>query len=398
MSSRSWLRKGVKMTQQKSLSTLFQQLGSDPEFLDNFLKNPNQYLSHLTKQERERFQSLLATIEKPSPHEPNDESFLTNDVDFERDIATVPGGDSLVGGNFYMGGDEGSTIYQLYSGTQDPNPNTNFQASPSLSGNSSAITECIPLENTQSSTQSSTYGGSSVDVRAVQLYPDTDGTINTIHDVQIQYIEVTINSVPRNTPQFIGDSLTVGNFFVSTNNGQNIYQLFSTLNLNTEAILQRIPLSPPVVSATQKSYHLRRQITQSIGAAQIYQETNGEEEIRSYYYAALGTLSFTIDIEPRGPFISNAYLSEGGKPGLAQVNYNIESPSNYVNSEEGFPYSFSGDIEPFSRTYTGNLPTFGKSFAVTLTKPSGGNIHIKAPGGHYRIKYTSADYDGTMSK
>lgn len=80
------------MSEEKSLSKLFQELGADPAQLGNFLENIGSYLISLSDQDKEQ----LMEISNPAPKGNYD-------------------GGSLVPGNFYLGADEGSTIYQLFS-------------------------------------------------------------------------------------------------------------------------------------------------------------------------------------------------------------------------------------------------------------------------------------------
>lgn len=164
------------MSKNKSLSTLFQKLGADPDQLAAFLENPDPHIASLTNQEQQKLYSLAERSGGGPVQLPDDDSFF--------------------GGGFYFGADEGSTIYQLYSTTYAP-------LTPAKA-NTTENVEGISINSPAYDTNYTLSGPSSIS--AMQHFTPAnqaadESLINTFHDVEIKALNINIDYSP-NGPTF----------------------------------------------------------------------------------------------------------------------------------------------------------------------------------------------------
>lgn len=183
------------MSQPESLAELFKTLGAEPNQLAAFQKNPNKFLDLLPKSEQDE---LLKISQQLTPGAP---------------LINLQLADSRVAGGFYVGDDEGSHVYQLFTTGQEPTNPVDFSQSDQQLD--SPQYDRIPIVDGDVSNGAQTFqlNGSSVPFTAVRQYekPNIHET-NTYHDATIQALNITI------AQQYKGPLL--GNVYICTSSSE----------------------------------------------------------------------------------------------------------------------------------------------------------------------------------
>ncbi len=359
------------MSTHQSLSKIMTEFANDPDKLAAFKADPEQFLATLSNDEADSLQSILGTSG-------------------ERSLVRITSDNaSLFPSRFYMGADEGSTIYQL--SLPDIAPDQNATPNPiELETVQDSIPRSLNQTETTTEIQYRLKNGG-IQLEAIQLYNEvtTGHGYRTYHDVTLESMEFTM--VMEAGHDSASRSLMSGYFYVNAPNSDSpneeiVYQLISTHSGNPLATGQRIPLyhapgTPPNV------YQLRDSST-PIGAAQILPHTS---ENSSYHNIQLTQFNVDINPTPRGPYITKAWLQQGNGTGAAILGLDFANLNNIASMK----IFISGDITP--AIINASYPASDWTHWINLTSPSGGTVIIQVPGGYFPLNYSSADYNGTSS-
>lgn len=167
------------MTQHKSLSSLFRELGNNPRQLAAFQADPGRFLDELAKEEKEKLLKIGGHLNVTHP------------------LLKLPDDEPITPGSFYVGTDEGSTIYQLYNTNLDPGLGK-IALSGSVPSSDKLHLE-VERNGTNKTQQLFKLKETQNDIVAIQHFedPDQPWTCDTYHTVTIRQMTFGIDKEPR---------------------------------------------------------------------------------------------------------------------------------------------------------------------------------------------------------